>query len=132
VPPPGPEPLQPPQLFPRLTPGAPVVDWGALRQTFTDHGAGAIDPRFAASAQAFTEYWYDRYRAMGLPEERARQLANLGTRIVVGRELGLAGATAADRIDNELRRQGLPTPLGGSVDLLDLLRRIRGERGGQK
>jgi len=122
----------PPQLFPWLTPQRTVVDWGPLRDTVTEHGAGAISPELAAAAEAHTRTWYERYRAAGIPEERARWLANVGTRSVVGRELAKEGNTAADRLDNELRRQGLPTPTTVGVDLFDVLRKVRGERGGKR
>lgn len=122
-----PQPDLSPKIF-RLGPETPVVDWGSLRQTFVDHGAGAIDPRMAAAAEKFTRDWYQHYRALGIPEERARWLANFGTRITIGRELAREGNTASDRLDEELRRSGQPTPIGGSVDLLDLLRKLRKEK----
>lgn len=120
-----------PELF-RLTPRPELVDWGKLRQTFTDHGAGAISPRLAADAAAFTSYWYYHYRSLGLPHERALSLANFGTRLTVGTELAKEGNTAADRIDNELRQHGLPTPIGGTVDVLDLWRKARDWRARKK
>jgi outer membrane protein OmpA-like peptidoglycan-associated protein len=116
-----------PELF-RLTPRPNLVDWPALRQTFVDHGAGLISLRLAEDAEAFTNYWYYFYRSLGLPEDRARSLANFGTRLTVSTELAKEGNTPADRIDNELRQHGLPTPIGGSVDVLDLWRRLRGEK----
>jgi outer membrane protein OmpA-like peptidoglycan-associated protein len=131
LPPPGPE--RPPQLFPWLVPPKrSVVNWGDVGQVLVDHGAGPMDQKLAKAAEEFADLWYQRYRAAGLSDDRAHQLANLGLKLLIGNELAKEGNTPADRIDNELRRQGLPTPIGGSVDLLDLLRRVRKERGDKR
>ncbi|MER6307685.1 DUF4157 domain-containing protein [Streptomyces sp. NPDC001657] len=123
--------LRPPQpagnALPPFTPPPPhpsLIDWPGLRQTFAEHGAGGIDTRTALAVESFTRDWYQHYLALGIPEETARKLANLGTRIHVARELGKEGNTEADRAEDQLRRQGVTTQ-GGSIDLLDLLRRLR-------
>ncbi|MFI2073613.1 DUF4157 domain-containing protein [Streptomyces triculaminicus] len=118
-------PAPPPQPF---SPTRPIVDWPALRQVFTEHGAGSIDARTGAAAESFALRWYQFYRSKGVPEEQARWLANLGTRKVVADGLSREGNTVKDRSDEELRRQGLPTPVEGGVDLLEILRWLKKER----
>ncbi|MFE4254285.1 DUF4157 domain-containing protein [Streptomyces sp. NPDC056910] len=105
----------------------PLVNWPAVRQSFVAHGAGAIDPRTATAIEAHTRYWYERYRALGVPEQQARNAANLGTQVLVDRELSREGLTAPDRVNDELRRQGIDTTTGG-IDLLNVLRMLKEKR----
>ncbi|MBT2442705.1 DUF4157 domain-containing protein [Streptomyces sp. ISL-36] len=105
----------------------PLVNWPAMRQSFVAHGAGAIDPRTAAAIETHTRYWYERFRAMGVPEQHARNAANLGTQVLVDRELSREGLTGPDRVNDELRRQGIHTTTGG-IDLLNVLRMLKEKR----
>lgn len=125
--PPGPGGILPPGVFAPPQAHPPLVDWPGLRKTFVEHGAGGIDTRDAVTAELFTRLWYQRYRDLGIPAETARQLANLGTRFLFAGELRKEGDTLADRVENELRRQGVSSATL-PLDILDLLRRLREQK----
>ena len=155
VPPPGPEPLQPPQLFPGDAGSA--VSTGCARPSRTT--ARGPSTRFAASAQAFTEYWArtgtgpwaargagaaagrtsvpDRRRTRAGTGGRHRGRPDRQRTAPAGSPIRSAAASTCSiscvaSEGNEEARSLSPvdaTPdlrTAGSVDLLDLLRRIRG------
>jgi outer membrane protein OmpA-like peptidoglycan-associated protein len=105
------EPVRPIELFPRLLPPKTLVEWTDMRQVFTDHGAGPIDQRMFDAIETFAKDWFQRYRELGLTDDQARWLVNFGTRKAIAVELTRDGNTPVDRSDNELSREGKPTPI---------------------
>jgi hypothetical protein len=122
-----------PHLFPGLVPQRPAVDWAGIRQGALTHGRGTIDPGLRASIESTVESQYHRNRALGLDHGMAERLANLAVSSELNRQLAAEGATAIDRSNNEMARQGISTTTVPILtpEVVDRIRRIFGGGGGR-